>query len=70
VWPAAHWSYAFPMAVHGDWQLLVSGSVAVIVLRPRCSVGGEFFCFLLSSSAVAYVGGERDLVVARMYLYI
>ena len=58
------------MAVRGDWLFLIFGSIAVAVLRPRCSAEGELFCFLPSSSVVACVGGERDLVVAGLCMVL
>ncbi|KAG2598925.1 hypothetical protein PVAP13_5KG386907 [Panicum virgatum] len=54
------------MAVRGDWLFLVFSSIAVVVLRPRCSAEGELFCFLPISSTVACVAGERDLVVVGL----
>jgi hypothetical protein len=52
------------MAFRGDLPFLFSGSVAGVILRPRCSAGGEFFCFLPSSSAAASVGGSVVFAVS------
>ena len=62
----------FPSAMFAlrVFWFLVFGSVAVVVLRPRCSAEGELFCFLPSSSVVACVGGERDLVMAALCMVL
>ena len=62
----------FPSAMYllRVFWFLVFGSVAVVVLRPRCSAEGELFCFLPSSSVVSCVGGERDLVVAGLCMVL
>ncbi|KAG2624397.1 hypothetical protein PVAP13_3KG127000 [Panicum virgatum] len=62
----------FPSAMFAlrVFWFLVFGSVAVVVLRPRCNAEGELFCFLPSSYAVACVGGERDLVVAALCMVL
>jgi len=58
------------MAVRGDWLFLIFSSIAVVVLRPRCSAEGELFCFLPISSTVACVAGERDLVVVGLCMVL